>query len=459
MRSVPVAGFEPWRQAARHLLAAGVAPDSVAFTEGPQSALFAAEPVREPAAAEAIAVPKPFLSLAREVALHRDPRRWNLLYRTLYRMVRAGERHLLAVSVDADVRELAEMQKAVARDIHKMHAFVRFRKVASDPEQYVAWHRPDHHIVEHVGPWFARRFGAMRWAILTPGRSAYWDTRDLQFGPGVARPAHAEDDALEDLWRSYYASVFNPARLNVRAMTRELPCRHWATLPEAALLPQLLLDASAREQQMRAVRPPSAEPFLPSRRELPVLAAAIRGCQGCDLHRHATQAVFGEGPPKAPVMLVGEQPGDQEDRQGQPFVGPAGTLLDQALQAAGIRRSQVYVTNAVKHFRFEERGGRRIHKKPRGLEVAACRPWLSAEIEQVDPRLIVALGATAALSVGGREFAVQQERGQLLPLGAGRQLLITVHPSYLLRLPAAERPAEFARFVADLRLAAARTLS
>jgi DNA polymerase len=153
-------------------------------------------------------------------------------------------------------------------------------------------------------------------------------------------------------------------------------------------------------------------------------------------------------------MFVGEQPGDSEDLHGRPFIGPAGQLWDRALQEAGIDRSGVYVTNAVKHFKFEERGKRRIHQKPNGTEVAACRPWLTAEIEHVKPRIIVALGATAALSVGGREFAIQKERGKLLPFANNRQFLITVHPSFILRLRDEARHLEFTRFVQDLKLVA-----
>ena len=451
IQSVPVANFPEWREAARSLLARDVDPASVRFTDG-QDHLFAQSP--EPAAASSVSVPKAFLDLAELAGLHREPRRWELLYRVLYRVVRLQERHLLKIEVDPDVRELTLMRKAVARDIHKMHAFVRFRKIAGDPEQFVAWHRPDHDILEHVAPWFANRFGAMHWAILTPDRSAYWDTENLRFGPGVSQADAPQGDALEDLWRSYYASVFNPARLNVSAMVKELPVRHWATLPEAGLIPKLIQDAFVRENNMRASKPPSAEPFLPKRHTLPVLASAVQVCRGCDLYRHATQAVFGEGPSKARVMFVGEQPGDQEDLQGKPFVGPAGQLWNKALAEAGIDRSDVYVTNAVKHFKFEERGKRRIHKKPRGVEVAACRPWLTAEIEQVNPRIIVALGATAALSVGGKEFAIQKERGKLMPFAGDRQFLITVHPSFLLRVQDVDRAAEFSRFVSDLRLVA-----
>ncbi len=440
--------FAAWRSAARALLSADVPPEQTHFAEGEQDPLFE-NPTAVP---RQFAVPPAFLELAKTVAMHRDPRRWQFLFSTLYRLVH-GERHLLEIEVDPEVRELLLMEKAVRRDIHKMHAFVRFRKVeGSDPEQFVAWHRPDHLIAEHVGPWFARRFGAMHWAILTPDRSVYWDMKQLRFGPGVPRSEAPDNDGLEELWRSYYASIFNPARVNVSAMTKELPVRHWATLPEAELIPRLLGEAAEREESMREAKPQSAEEFVPRQHDLPVLAAAIHKCRGCDLYRDATQAVFGEGPSTARIMFVGEQPGDQEDLQGKPFVGPAGQLLDRAFEEAGIDRSQVYVTNAVKHFKFEERGKRRIHKKPRGVEVAACRPWLSAEIDEVNPEVIVALGATAALSVGGREFAIQKERGRMMPFAGGRQLLITVHPSFLLRVPDSDRAVEFRRFVDDLRL-------
>ena len=448
MRAVAVASFADWRTAARHLASRHIRPEEVVFHDREQSALFEAPagPAESP-----IRVPPDFLKLASLVALHRDSSRWFLLYRVLYRLTH-GERHLLEIDVDLDVRELMLMQKAVKRDIHKMHAFVRFRKLEGvEPEQFIAWHRPDHAIVDHVGPWFAQRFGAMHWAILTPHRSVYWDTERLRYGPGVPQKDAPQGDELEDLWRAYYASIFNPARLMVKAMKTEMPVRHWATLPEATLIPGLIAEAQQREQHMRANAAPSAAPFVPDARSLPVLKDALQGCQGCDLYRHATQAVFGEGPPHARVMFVGEQPGDQEDLQGRPFVGPAGQLWNRALDDAGLDREDVYVTNSVKHFKFEERGKRRIHKKPRAAEVSACRPWLEAEIGTVRPSLVVALGATAALALAGKEIAITKERGKILPLANGLQLFITVHPSFLLRVPDEEKDAQYRLFVADLR--------
>jgi uracil-DNA glycosylase family protein len=202
-------------------------------------------------------------------------------------------------------------------------------------------------------------------------------------------------------------------------------------------------------------RHPGAERYLPQTRDLDALRTASAGCQGCDLYRDATQTVFGEGAPRSAVMLVGEQPGDREDREGHPFVGPAGRLLDDALEAAGIERSTVYITNAVKHFKWELRGKRRLHKTPSAGEVAACTPWLLAEIAAVDPEVIVCLGATAAAALLGPEVRVTRDRG--VPMQRdGRLVVATVHPSSILRAPdAASRESAMDGFVHDLRTAAA----
>ena len=206
-------------------------------------------------------------------------------------------------------------------------------------------------------------------------------------------------------------------------------------------------------------RPKSAADFIPPRPTLRSAREAAKGCRGCDLWKTGTQTVFGEGPPKATVMLVGEQPGDAEDLSGHPFVGPAGNLLDRALAEAGIDRDSVYVTNVVKHFKWEPRGKRRIHKKPRASETSACRPWLDTEIALVQPRVIVCLGATAAQALLGSQFKVTRHRGAFVPSTLAPQVLATVHPSSILRAPDAEaRRREMQRFVDDLR-AVARALS
>lgn len=452
---VVVSNYREWRERSRALLSSGTSPGTADFVDerAGEPLLEFAGAAAEPACAS-FRVPREFLELARLAACYREPQRWNLLYRVLWRLTH-GEPELLNIEMDDDTHRLKLMVQAVARDIHKMHAFVRFRKVEgeSGEDEYVAWYRPDHLIVEQAVPFFVRRFGSMRWAILTADESAYWDKECLRFGPGAPRREAPAEDALESLWRTYYASVFNPARVKERAMKAEMPVRFWGTLPEARLIPELLANAKRRVVEMAETQVPSAAPWVPDKPSLPKLIAAAKGCEGCDLFRHATQTVFGEGPAKAPVIMVGEQPGDQEDLRGHPFVGPAGKLLDRALEQAGVDRSQIYVTNAVKHFKFVERGKRRIHAKPSGIEVSACKPWLEAEIEVIQPELVVCLGATAAQSLMGRAFRITRDRGTLFPHRTARRLLATIHPSALLRVPEPERREdEFRLFVQDLRV-------
>jgi DNA polymerase len=199
----------------------------------------------------------------------------------------------------------------------------------------------------------------------------------------------------------------------------------------------------------------TAAPFVPSTTSLKSLTAAAHECRGCDLYKNATQVVFGAGPKAARVVFVGEQPGDQEDRQGAPFVGPAGALLDKALADAGIPREQVYVTNAVKHFKWEPRGKRRIHKKPRVSEIKACRPWLEAELRAIKPAIVVCLGATAAQSVIGPTFRLTQHRGTLLASEVAGHVMATIHPSAVLRAPdSAARHEAYESLVADLKVVA-----
>src|SRR6266478_7245662 len=201
------------------------------------------------------------------------------------------------------------------------------------------------------------------------------------------------------------------------------------------------------EEFARSARPPDTTSWSAVRE-------AAKHCEACHLYKHATQTVFGEGPKDAPIMLVGEQPGDYEDVAGKPFVGPAGKIMDRALEEAGIDRSHVYVTNAVKHFKWEPQGKRRIHQKPNSREIAACRPWLEAELRLVKPKLLVCLGATAAQAVFGTSFRVTRERGKVLSSKLAPKVIATVHPSSLLRQPDEEsREREYDRFVVDLRSA------
>lgn len=432
--------FNAWREAARATLRDGFRPDQVDLedaTEPSTLALLTMDEAPEGRPVHQPYVPKQFLESAKLAATHRDPQRWNLLYRLLYRL--QDQRDLLKNEVDPDVAELKRLEAQIRRDLHKMHAFVRFRKVdePGPDEHFIAWYRPDNRILRLAAPFFAERFAPMRWTILTPDESVSWDptTRQLSYAPGTGKESAPQEDELENLWRSYYGSIFNPARLNPEAMRAEMPVRYWGNLPEVALLPELMQRAAGRVTSMvtRQSNQPSAAPFVPSEHTLPVLRAALPACQGCELYQHAIQVVPGAGNPNASLMLVGEQPGDQEDHQGLPFVGPAGGVLRKALAEVGIAPENVFMTNAVKHFKFVQRGKVRLHQNPRLSEITACKPWLKAEIEAVKPRVILCLGASAAKSLLGSTFALMRERGTFKETPFSDRVIATVHPSAVLR--------------------------
>jgi DNA polymerase len=355
---------------------------------------------------------------------------------------------------DPLVRRLDEMAKAVRRDIHKMRAFVRFRELDG---RYVAWFEPDHHIVRANAGFFVRRFANMVWSILTPEVSINWDGTTLSESPGATKADAPDGDPIEEVWKTYYASIFNPARVKIGAMTKEMPKKYWKNMPETALVPGLIAAAQAREAGMISVAQDRTATGGNSEVAWRALREEALTCTRCDLHRCATQIVFGEGPVDARLMFVGEQPGDQEDLAGKPFVGPAGQVFDRALADAGIDRARTYVTNAVKHFKFEQRGKRRIHAKPGAGEIQACRWWIDQERAIVAPQITVALGATAARSLFGKVMAIGTSRGAALELPGGGEAWITIHPSYLLRIEDKTAAAEeYARFVDDLRIISER---
>lgn len=463
--------FEGWQRAARSALQREWPPHEVDWEElssdAPALPLFEeANPENADNSGRArFHVPKKFLALARSVALHADEERWGLLYRLLWRLTHS-EAKLLEVFVDPDVCRAADLAKSVRHDIHKMRAFVRFREVArEDGVWYVAWFEPQHHIVESNAAFFVDRFAGMRWSILTPDRCAHWDGRALRFTAGVTKAQAPGEDNVEDLWLTYYANIFNPARVKVHAMQAEMPKKYWRNLPEAALISDLLEAAPKRVEAMirksASKAAPGGDDFdwhpapVPRTSSLSAVEKAAKSCTACPLYRRATQTVFGAGPKTARMMFVGEQPGDQEDLAGEPFVGPAGKLFNRALEEAGIDRAQVYVTNTVKHFKWEPRGKRRIHQKPNSREIAACRPWLEAELALVRPVVLVCLGSTAAQALFGSAFRVTRERGKILESPFARQVVATVHPSSLLRQPDEEsRAREYAGFLSDLRVAA-----
>ncbi len=482
MRSVdPGTDLASWRKVAKELLAADVPPEEVIFER--EEGLFTGSGKWAVAASAkpATKVPPAFFDLAKGVVCHSDQARWALLYRILWRISKGGERTLCEISSDPDIAKALMMRKNVSREIHKMHAFVRFRLVHADGEtgreRYAAWFEPDHWVVEEGAPFFRKRFANMDWSIFTPKGCAHWNGAVLVFTPGIAADPIGDGDAMENHWKTYYRSIFNPARLKVKMMQTEMPKKYWKNLPEAELIGQLIQESRGRESSMHLEEPRPAKPapqnrYLGALREmsaapachgpkagddLAAMSAAVANCRACPLWKNATGAVFGEGPENARVMIVGEQPGDNEDIAGRNFIGPAGKLLDKALEEAGLSREQISMTNAVKHFKWvpkdTPRGKIRLHRAPADGEIEACRPWVKAELSRVAPEVLILLGGTAARSLLGRKVAVLAERGLVDAPHLAKKVILTVHPSYLLRSAGKAKAPETAAFVADLRLA------
>ena len=449
---VDLAGF---RQAVRHLIAAQVPPEQVVWHEDEMPLL---PPDHGHDAASPIVLPRAVGELVECVILHRQADRFGLLYGLVWTCLH-GHRSILEEHNHPLVHRLRRMEKSVRRDIHKMHAFLRFRHAGErgGRERFVAWFEPEHHILEAVGPFFTARFPGQDWSILTPRGSLHWDGTALSVGPPGKRSEAPQDDPLEAGFEAYYQSIFNPARVNPKAMRSEMPRKYWHNMPETRAIADMVRTASGRTEDMLGTAP--APPL--KRAPLKSLAAMDRDVATLEelnqiisaaepLVKGGTRAVLGEGPVAAAIALVGEQPGDQEDLAGRPFVGPAGQLLDRALAEAGLVRAQIYLTNAVKHFKFVERGKHRLHQKPTAGEIKHYRWWLMKELEIVRPRLVVALGGSAALALSGEAVSVTKSRGPAR--FADKEGYVTVHPSYLLRLPGEDAKRRgYQEFVADLK--------
>jgi uracil-DNA glycosylase len=278
----------------------------------------------------------------------------------------------------------------------------------------------------------ARRSPELAFSIVTPDGAAHWDGGELRFSKGASRRTVHDDDGLQDWWREHHASLLHGARVGTA-----------------------IAEAEALDEAPRSPDRPALGPVVLSLHPDEGLREAMReasDCQRCHLYEAATQTVFGEGPADARVIFVGEQPGDQEDVIGRPFVGPAGQIMDRAMEEAGVDRRTIYITNAVKHFKFEPRGKRRIHKTPEAPEIQACRFWLDVELVRLRPKLVVAMGGTAARAILGRPVTIGRERGRPIEGPDGQAVFVTVHPSFLLRVPDDDAKArEYRAFVDDLR--------
>ncbi|WP_338767565.1 UdgX family uracil-DNA binding protein [Massilia sp. METH4] len=474
---VVATSFDEWRAAARDLIVRRLPPESVQWStqDGGGDLLSGMPPVvvaGSKVVDEVVAqtpdmssdppprISRQLMELLQSAACYRAPDRWAFLYRVLWRW-HHGEHEVISMA-DEDGARLHHMAKAVRHEEHDMHAYLRFRErpeEAGEP-RFVAWFEPAHDVLPQVARHFARRMGKTSWMIATPDATVLWDGATLHTGEALARSAADFDDAGEALWLTYYRSIFNPARLNADIMHGHIRQRFWKNLPEAAVVPHMVTQAAAGARKVGQLDtvgkrggttiPISSEKAAPERQQ----PSSLDECRRCDLWQNATQAVGGQGARRAKIMLVGEQPGDQEDLAGKPFVGPAGELLDKAMDEAGMDRRTVYVTNAVKHFKWEPRGKRRLHKTPAQKEVMACHYWLEAELESIGPDVLVALGSTALKSILQTGSVTMKDY-----MGApfehdGRMVVVTYHPSYALRVPDREsRHAAFAAIVEALKTA------
>ncbi|MBC7713049.1 MAG: UdgX family uracil-DNA binding protein, partial [Rhizobacter sp.] len=333
-------------------------------------------------------------------------------------------------------------------------AFVRFKEIKKNDESiYMAWHRPDHRVLKFSAPFFTDRFNGMNWAIFTEEESMTWINNKLEFGPGISQREAEAQDSMEELWKTYYASIFNPGRVKIKMMKSELPVRHWKTLPEAELIDQLIAEAPARLDAFYESQRPSALQWVPKGENVTLseLRTALPNCSACGNCSRATAPVAGSGPETARIVFVGEQPGNEEDLNGSPFVGPAGQLLMEALEIAGILRSEVYLTNAVKSFKWKDLNGMRKHVNPTAADIAACRPWLKSELDIVRPQILVCLGASAALSVFGKMMKVGDSHGKIFQTTFSDKTIILSHPSAILRMQNPEdKERLYNKFVGDI---------
>ncbi|MFD1712786.1 UdgX family uracil-DNA binding protein [Ottowia sp. GY511] len=392
-----------------------------------------------------------FIETASLALLHSDEDRFMRVHAMLERIRKDG-RHWNDVLHPEHVH-LQALARQVRRDMHKMKAFVRFTRVArSGHEEYVAWFEPRHFVTQATAGFFQRRFATMRWTILTPVGSVRWNGEELIAGPAANRADAPATDSGEALWLTYYERIFNPARIKLNAMRKEMPVHYWKNLPEASRIGPMLAAAPRRVQEMVShhadtERASAVRSASKPADKLASLNVRIGRCDRCDLALYATQAVPGQGPSGAKIMLVGEQPGDKEDLTGQPFIGPAGQLLRVALDQIGISMADVFVTNAVKHFKYEMRGKRRIHKTPGQREVTECAQWLNDEISIVRPEVVIALGRTAQSALE----LVHPVRSTPWQTEAGAPIHVVAHPAALLRSGEEVGTAGFCRWRDQLR--------
>ncbi|SDR23764.1 DNA polymerase [Paraburkholderia fungorum] len=447
--------FAAWRHAARELLRQGVEPASVEWLEGTENSAFSDS--RQPAAAapNPPAIPRDLLNRLKDAACFPAPDRWHLLYRVLWRWAH-GERHVISPE-DPDGALLAQRVQAVEPETDKLRSLTRFRRrdPSMGPPEFVGWQEPQHDLLERAADIFAGPMGESTWMLATPRGAVFWNGMLLRIGQSLveieepAATAQAPSasamcgeavtsEPTEALWLAYYASASVSG-----TVPATVSLLYWRMPPAGPPLPAPLARARSRlgaqsavvtvppppPVEYSAITPPFRDPDGP-----------LATCRRCALWRNAQQAVAGVGPSHATIMAVGEQPGEHENRHGKPFTGAAGQLLDVVLERAGLDRDRLYLTYAVKHYKWEapdqqlrrQAGQQRVHRAPEPREVEACQFWLAQELSQVAPRVVVALGATALKTLTGLHVNLSEYLGQTIAHD-GRLIVPTWHPSYALR--------------------------
>jgi uracil-DNA glycosylase len=426
--------FESWRNEARKYLEADISYEKIQWKSQDELSLFEDTP-HFPKLVD-VSIPRSFLEEAFLMAYYRDDSNWSLLYRIAWRLTH-GERHLFEIKVDSDVIEFYKRLHSVTKDHHKMKAFVRFKEFEWEGKTiYVAWHRPDHKIFKLASKFFVNRFPNMDWMIFSEDESMVYIDQELKFGPGCPQNAINIQDDIENLWKTYYGSIFNPARIKIGMMKKEMAVRYWKSMPETALIEDLIADAPRRLKEFAEHIQPSARDLIDEKMiSLEDLKSKIHECKACTICSKATAPVFGEGPEDARIVFVGEQPGDEEDKAQKPFIGPAGQVLNHALKTVNLDRNQIYVTNAVKGFKWNPKYGRREHRSAGSQEIAACKPWLKAELNLIKPEILVCLGRSAAQSVLGKVIKMEDVRGKFFKTSLSEKTIVIPHPSSILRTP------------------------
>jgi len=450
-----VNNFETWLAAASTLIAAEAAPPLVDWgdNDGVES-LFAANHVTPASTSMILDLPAGLRQRLEEACCYLGKERWSLPYRVLWRCLHNDWAALLPG--DTDGSPFARRERAVRGAAHAMKGFLRFQERPDNMHspRFVAWYEPPHDVLQPVAHHFAERMGSNTWLIATPLGSANWDGKRLAFGPPLSKPAQNED-LIEALWLDYYRSTFNPERLNPELMQAHLPSVQQRSLPEARLIPAMISQAQLGQSRQAIAASPviSKKASCTTGRNTRLsLGDELEHCKRCGLWEHATYPVGGSGPANARVIIVGEQADDHDDLIGEPFSGELGRFLESLLTAAGIEREDVYLTHAVKHFRFESIQLQRRYRAPTTAHLEACRHWLEQELAQIPAIAIVALGRSAAQALLQTEVPLPTGEAPLVMQLAEKRVFVTWHPAYAQKTanPQARNAAQ-AHIVASLR--------